>query len=207
MASTELIPFLLLIAERTYCSSFEDWYSRVLILQDLLPDFPALGLQVRNKTPKAEDEFQKLLPYLHPSSQIWLNGPFETICPLPEIERFQRHFPENRIKDAPFTQKFATSIHSLKALEQALSLCTQKSFCPQFLQYGAVFPTSKPVKPLGIANLKQICLASPLPIFAVGGINSMEKIIECKRAGADGISIGSWIMQAKDMKQRIEEIL
>ena len=96
--------------------------------------------------------------------------------------------------------QFATSIHSQKTLQIA---CL---FLP-FLQYGAIFPTSKPVEPLGIANLKQMCLSSPLPILAVGGINSMEKIIECKRAGANGVCIGSWIMQANNMKQRIEEII
>lgn len=196
MASKRLntVPTVLIIAERTYCTSFDDWYSRVLILQDLLPFFPSLGLQVRNKTLASTREFACLLPQLKPCPQLWLNGTLSLKLP------FQRHLPEDQIEEAVALSHFASSIHSQHALQKALR------YSPQFLQYGAVFPTSKPVSPLGISHLQQICLSSPVPILAVGGINSLEKIIECKRAGAYGVSIGSWIMQANDMKQRIEGI-
>lgn len=194
MASTELVPSLLIIGERTYCSSFEDWYSRILRLQELLPLYPWLGLQIRNKTPAATTELLQLLPQLQPTSQLWINGTIE------DPRLFLRHLPEYQITQARKYPRFATSIHSQAALYRAMD------FQPQFLQYGAIFRTKKPVQPLGLDRLSQISALSSRPILAVGGINSMEKIIECKKAGAYGVSIGSWIMQAADMKQRIERI-
>lgn len=190
-----LIPKVLIIAERSYCASFQDWYTRCLELQELLLLFPTLGLQIRNKTEDASSELEILLSDISPSPQIWLNGIIET------KRVFQRHLPEYQIEKAGRYPIFASSIHSLAALEKAIP------FAPEFLQYGAVFATSKPVEPLGLSRLKEHCDSSSVPILAVGGIGSKEKIIECTKAGADGVSIGSWVMQAKNMKERIEGIL
>ena len=195
MATKTLIPRILCIAERSYCASFQDWFTRCLELQELLVSFPTLGLQIRNKTTDADSELEKLLPEITPSPQIWLNGIIET------TKVFQRHISEYQIKQSRQYPVFASSIHSPEALDKAIS------FAPKFLQYGAVFATSKPVQPLGISRLQRICDLSSVPILAVGGIDSKEKIIECTKAGADGVSIGSWIMQAKNMKERIEDIL
>ena len=195
MAEKIKSPRLLIIAERSYCSSFEDWKNRIVEIQQFLPGLPSLGLQIRNKTENALTELPILLSHILPSSQIWLNGIIQT------NRDFQRHLPEDDIESAPQYPIFASSIHSPTALQKALI------FQPHFLQYGAVFPTSKPVQPLGLENLKQICKRSVVPILAVGGINSSEKIIQCQRAGAWGVSIGSWIMQHPNMKALIEDIL
>ena len=76
-----------------------------------------------------------------------------------------------------------------------------------FVQYGAIYPTSKPVTPLGIPALKDICTATHLPVLAVGGIQSFEQISDCLDAGVHGVSIGSWILNASDPSDLIAEIV
>ena len=96
------------------------------------------------------------------------------------------------------------SIHSLNALHQASEMGVH------YVQYGAIFPTSKPVTPAGIDSLQTICGHTRIPVLAVGGINTVQRVKECLSAGAYGVSVGSWILQSKDpclvIKQIVEEI-
>lgn len=189
-----MLPSLLIIAERSYCSSFLDWKERIFFLLEILPNYPNTALQIRNKTALRRSEQYSLLKQVSPTPQIWLNGA------MPTAKNFQRHLPEHDIEQAPQFFSIASSIHSPEALHKALP------YRPLFLQYGAIFPTSKPVTPLGLDNLSTICKSSNVPIFAVGGINSIDRIKACKDAGALGVSIGSWIMQSDNMQQLLEQI-
>ena len=58
-----------------------------------------------------------------------------------------------------------------------------------YVLFGPVFETpSKPGgKPLGIPLLGRICRRSPVPVFALGGLNR-ENAESCVRAGAAGIA-------------------
>ena len=64
---------------------------------------------------------------------------------------------------------------------------------------GHIFPTGcKPgVPPRGLKLLEQVCLASPIPLYAIGGIGP-ETIGPVRAAGAAGACVMSGLMQAED---------
>jgi len=65
--------------------------------------------------------------------------------------------------------------------------------------FSPIFPTSsKPGHPgVGVSELSRICDASPVPVYALGGITP-ERVTACKEAGAHGMAVLSGIMNAED---------
>ena len=165
----------------------------------IISQFPWIALQVRNKHRIEEwNGIDKQLIQWLPRyrQQLLLNGSH-----FPEIH-CGRHFPEAELhmsKHLPSSLQGA-SIHSHKALQHA------ETFGFNYVQYGAIFPTAKPVEPVGLDALQSICEASSLPVLAVGGISSVHKISACLAHGAYGVSIGSWILNSKHPHQRLQEI-
>jgi thiamine monophosphate synthase len=160
-----------------------------------------MALQVRNK--HRIEEWQEIEPQLKQwlpefGQQLLINGSH-----FPKIN-CGRHFPEiemymaQKTTRTPFLQ--GTSIHSHSALQDA------ETFGVEYVQYGAVFPTSKPVQPLGLGALQSICQASSLPVLAVGGISSLDQIKDCLSHGAYGVSIGSWRLNAQQPHQILKQI-
>ncbi len=92
------------------------------------------------------------------------------------------------------------SVHSHSALQYA------ETFGFDYVQYGAVYPTSKPVQPVGLKALHSICKASSLPVLAVGGISSLDRISDCLTHGAYGVSIGSWLLNAQNPHSILKQI-
>ena len=93
------------------------------------------------------------------------------------------------------------SIHSEKALQLA------QANNIDYVQVGAVFKTAKPVEPIGIDGLRHFCQISSLPVFAVGGIDRFERLLQCINAGSSGVSIGRWILKSSEPQNLIESIL
>lgn len=195
------VPKLLIIAERGYCSDNMAWIERMEELRSLLSQFPWASLQIRNKHDlkdwqTVDKHLNRWLRQSESETQILLNGQH-----FPEIT-CARHFPEVEMHTSmkhPSSLQGA-SIHSHTALQTAENLGFD------YVQYGAVFPTSKPVQPVGLAALQSISEASSLPVLAVGGISSLQKISACLAHGAYGVSIGSWILNSKHPGQRLQEI-
>lgn len=108
------------------------------------------------------------------------------------------HLPLPRLRElSPAKRgKFPTlgaSCHSLEdALEAAKLGCSYGTL-------GHIFPTGcKPgVPPRGLKLLEQVCLASPIPLYAIGGIGP-ETIGPVRAAGAAGACVMSGLMQAED---------
>jgi len=75
------------------------------------------------------------------------------------------------------------------------------------LIYGNVFETScKPgVEGKGIEELKEICKKVPVPVFAVGGINSLNAS-KVYSAGCEGICVRSFLMQSNDPQRYVAEL-
>jgi thiamine-phosphate pyrophosphorylase len=91
------------------------------------------------------------------------------------------------------------SIHSLGEMRQAVDNGAD------FLLYGSVFKTSsKPVEPKGLKALEKICARSPLPVFAVGGIDS-GNAESCIEHGAAGVACISALMEAESIRKTIKQ--
>ena len=188
----------MIIAERGYCASAISWKDKVRQLLEIAQPFPILKVQIRNKAYPADWHHVQTLcakTIARHDHRLVLNGMqwTDTECP--------RHLPENLLNTSHHPSHVGASVHSLTAAQQAIDHPVQ------FLQYGAIFPTSKPVKPLGILALRHFCQQSPIPVLAVGGIQNLTQVQACLDAGAYGVSIGSWILHAQNPEELIKSIL
>ena len=193
------IPRLLIIAERGYCRSDAHWLEQVTLILGILDKHPTVALQIRNKYAQKSwqiveahiDRWMKAYP-----NQCLLNG-----WVFPAVS-CARHLPESDLRPDPQQTRWLIggSIHSVTALKAAIQMGCH------YVQYGAVFPTSKPVVPTGVNALQTLCDISHVPVLAVGGISTGQRIRQCLSAGAYGVSIGSWIMQSHNPVLEIERI-
>lgn len=83
------------------------------------------------------------------------------------------------------------STHSVEQVKEAQECNADYVF------FGHVYQTEckKGVAPRGIEQLKEICYEANVPVYAIGGINT-ENAAEALQAGADGICVMSFGMQA-----------
>jgi thiamine-phosphate pyrophosphorylase len=80
---------------------------------------------------------------------------------------------------------------------------------PDYLGFGPIFtPGSKqdhdPV--VGLEGLRAIRLLTPLPVFAIGGIQ-IDQVGEVVRAGANGVAVISAILKAPDVSHAVNAFL
>ena len=106
------------------------------------------------------------------------------------------HWPESLVSGAP--AKFhipgihVAAAHSIEAVRRAHRAGATAAV------YGPVFaPTWKHAEPVGLAALRNCAEASPLPVYALGGIGP-DQVSECLAAGAHGIAVLSGIAGAAD---------
>jgi len=69
-----------------------------------------------------------------------------------------------------------------------------------FVTFGPVFFTlSKAAygEPVGLGRLREACMASPLPVFALGGV-TLERLPELLAAGTQGVALIAAILAAAD---------
>ena len=166
----------------------------------VLHRYPMVTLQIRNKY--HPDVWSVIRPHLeqwihnHPTQCI-VNGSI-----FPHIS-CGRHLPESQIDTFHLEpgHLVGTSIHSLEALDRSAKIGSH------YVQYGAIFPTSKPVTPVGVDALYTICQHSNLPVLAVGGIRTIQHVKQCLSVGAHGISVGSWILRSEEPMVVIEQIV
>jgi thiamine-phosphate pyrophosphorylase len=73
---------------------------------------------------------------------------------------------------------------------------------------GAAYATLSPVfataskpgygPPLGLRRLAALCAAAPLPVYALGGVDSPARVAGCVAAGAAGVAVMGAVMRAAD---------
>jgi thiamine-phosphate pyrophosphorylase len=93
------------------------------------------------------------------------------------------------------------SVHSLKDAVRA----ELEGY--DYLLFGPVFRTPAKIKygkPQGLINLRKVCSAVKIPIFAVGGITP-ERSKKCIDAGAHGVAVIGAIMKSKNVRKTAEE--
>ena len=93
------------------------------------------------------------------------------------------------------------SCHSLEDVEEAARLgCT-------YVTLGHIFATDcKPgLPPRGLELLRQICAASPIPVYAIGGIGLDNARSACD-AGAAGVCLMSGLMRCPDPAETVARL-
>lgn len=99
-----------------------------------------------------------------------------------------------------------------KTVEKALEVYEKGA---DYLGVGAIFPTTTKVltKLTEVSTLNDICRAVPIPVLAIGGLNS-SNIDVLNDSPIDGVAVVSAIMKSKDpmkaaseLKERIDMII
>ena len=110
--------------------------------------------------------------------------------PLDVLREWRAASGRRSAPQAGAVQLVGTSAHSASELAEAAALGAD------YATLSPIFATAcKPgVAPLGTAALAAACKASPLPVFALGGIG-MDKLDACIEAGAAGCCIMSELMR------------
>ena len=121
-------------------------------------------------------------PFLHLPLSVW-----------EQIEEKERRVLREK------TEKIGTSVHSEKQLDLAVRLGADYVF------YGHVFETDcKPgVPPRGLMALREICLASPVPVFAIGGMRE-DREASALSCGAAGVCYMSASMKSGNLEMEDE---
>ncbi|GIV14315.1 MAG: thiamine-phosphate synthase [Fimbriimonadales bacterium] len=106
------------------------------------------------------------------------------------------HLPEHHLKNpvAPDPHRLVGySVHSVESARQAAAAGAD------YLLVGTLYPTaSHPDKaPEGVALLRAVAQAVPLPLIGIGGITP-ERVGECLKSGARGVAVLSGILDAPD---------
>jgi len=61
-----------------------------------------------------------------------------------------------------------------------------------FLLYGPVWDTPEKqgiLEARGLSQLEKVCRACKLPVVAIGGVQSREQVVACRRAGAHAVAV------------------
>ena len=110
--------------------------------------------------------------------------------PLDALREWRAASGRRSAPQAGAVQLVGASAHSASELAEAAALGAD------YAMLSPIFATAcKPgVAPLGTAALAAACKASPLPVFALGGIG-MDKLDACIEAGAAGCCMMSELMR------------
>ena len=113
-----------------------------------------------------------------------LHLPLQALLTLPE--EYRRQF-----------SALGASVHSTEEARKA------QHAGATYLLAGHVFATDckRGVPPRGLGFLQEVCRASDLPVYALGGIRA-ENAMACIRAGARGVCVMSECMRNQDLSQR-----
>ncbi len=110
------------------------------------------------------------------------------------------HFPEG----APFPQALREKFPKLRVGLSTHDLAGTLAAAAEgatFITFGPVFPTdSRGVKatPRGLEQLREVCAATPIPVFAVGGITP-DNAADCIAAGAHGVAAIGAVLTSADV--------
>jgi len=110
--------------------------------------------------------------------------------------------PANRLKNALPNMLYGKSVHSLQS-----ALSAEKEGA-HYLFFSPIFPSlSKPgYGPLqGTAKLREVCRASSIPVFALGGITP-ENTMQCIECGAWGVASLGLFSDTENFKVTAETI-
>ena len=118
------------------------------------------------------------------------------------------HLPENDLP--PDAARLALSHHALcgvsvHSVEAAVQATQQGA---NYLVFGPIFQTSShpEIAPVGLNALRAVVAATPLPVYAVGGINA-GSTRACIEAGAHGVAVISAVWTANDVTAAVREFV
>ena len=192
---TDRLPRLYAIADLDFAGGAAEFHRCIAGLAEAARQHPSqLAIQVRARRASATllaDIARSSRETVGEEALLLLNGP-ESLAA--ELGYDGVHWPENSIPELPANgtrqRSRSAAAHSLEAVRRA-----HRAGATAVL-YGPVFaPAWKAAKPAGLEALRRCADASPLPVYALGGIGP-EQVPACLAAGAHGIAVLSGIAGA-----------
>lgn len=123
-------------------------------------------------------------------SLIWAD-PLEPV----DAAHLSAHFPVPQPRPA----LLGRSVHAGEPIDPGLDYCT----------YSPIWLTdSKPGygPAIGLAALSEACAASPVPVYALGGIHGPGRARAAREAGAAGVAVMGAVMRAADPERAVREL-
>jgi thiamine-phosphate pyrophosphorylase len=106
-----------------------------------------------------------------------------------------RHFPVPEPRPA----LVGRSVHAGEPIDPGLDYCT---YSPIWLSDSK--PGYGPA--IGPAALREACAASPVPVFALGGVDGPDRARAAREAGAAGVAVLGAVMRAADPERAVREL-
>ncbi|WP_433208855.1 thiamine phosphate synthase [Dactylosporangium sp. CS-047395] len=81
---------------------------------------------------------------------------------------------------------------------------------PRYVTLSPIFATrSKPGygPPLGLAALGRMAVVAPVPVYALGGVDTPARARDCLDEGAAGVAVMGAVMRADDPARLVKELL
>lgn len=146
-----------------------------------------IGLMLRDLMHRYEAtaELCKAYRSLDPPANIIPIANGHRIPGIPNVHFTSQQLADGVIADRAESEIVAgASIHAAHEVPQAVSAGVA------YLTYSPVYTTdSKPGRRAhGVSALRRVCAAAPIPIYALGGIDSPDRIGRCIAAGAFGVA-------------------
>ena len=114
------------------------------------------------------------------------------------------HSPENGINAKDVKNQNKNLIVG-KSTHSVISALKAEMDGYDYILFVPVFRTKSKIKfgrPKGITELKKVCNAVKIPVFAVGGIDP-ERAKKCINAGAHGVAVMGAIFKSKNVKRTV----
>jgi thiamine-phosphate diphosphorylase len=186
---------LYVVADRGIYDSDEEWLEALARVAAASGEREEVRLQVRAKGLAATERallLRRARKTLGPAAaRAILNG---AVGEAVELGFGGVHWPEASIpQPGPAPSLLAgASVHSVAALRKG------EAAGARFAVFGPVFaPGSKPGEGAGLAALREVVVATRIPLFAIGGITP-ERARLCIQAGAAGVAAVTGILHAPD---------
>lgn len=198
------LPRVMLICDYQFCGSTRRWreFLETLHNRDWNNEL-AVQVRIKNQTDTQFRELAELAKSVLPSTvRALLNGNPHIAA---ELGYDGVHFPQNRVEPHPVCNPGLSWISV--AIHQTDELTYVEALGAHTIVVAPVFrPHWKPVSPLGISRLRTLVLQSPVPVFALGGIN-LNNIDECLQQQVHGVAVLSSVLKARDPIQVLEQYL
>lgn len=116
------------------------------------------------------------------------------------------HSPENGIPVSA-VKKFGKNLIAGKSAHSIESAKQAEENGYDYILFGPIYRTPSKInfgKPKGVKELKKVCEAVNIPVFAIGGINP-SRVEKCIEAGAKGVAVIGSIIKSDNIKKTVLE--
>lgn len=204
MTLVSSLPHVMLICDYQFCGSTERWCEVLQTISDRdWNNELAVQIRIKNQSPTQYRELAELAKSILPSTvRTLLNGDAQVAA---ELGYDGVHLPRSQLETPSiYKQKLSwvsAAIHEISELDYLEPLGAHS------IVVAPVFrPLWKASTPLGLARLRTLVVQSPVPVYALGGIDH-SNVDACQQQHVHGIAVLSSVLKARDPVEALDKYL